>query len=160
MAREVARRLRTDGELVLRTVPIAPLAEMTADAVAAGFADALAGMVDERHRRQADQAVAAAEAGGAGAAGLEAVLQALQEGRVRTLLLDRDRAYTGATSTDGRPLTARMAPSSGESVATEPQLAERMIEQALDSDAVVSVVSGGAAAALDDHDGVAALLRW
>ncbi|MGZ4431309.1 MAG: baeRF10 domain-containing protein [Gaiellales bacterium] len=160
MAREVARRLRTDGELVLRTVPIAPLAEMTAHAVAAGFADALAGMADERHRQQAEQAVAAAEAGGAGAAGLDAVLQALQEGRVRTLLLDRDRAYTGATSTDGRLLTARMASSSGESVTTEPQLAERMIEQALDSDAVVSVVSGGAAAALDDHDGVAALLRW
>jgi len=95
----------------------------------------------------------AAAAGGRGAAGLEPVLEALEQGLVAELLLGADRPLPGAIAPDGHLLAARGG------LPTDPQFADRLVLRAFRTDAPTTVVGGEAAAALDDVDGVAGLLR-
>lgn len=100
--------------------------------------------------------------GGRGAVGLADVLSALAEGRVDRLLIDGERPLLGAVGPNGElvPPGIRPAGIAETELEPEPLLADRMVLQALQTGARVTVVDGEAAAALADADGVAALLRW
>ncbi len=100
--------------------------------------------------------------GGHGAVGLPAVLEALNEARVADLLFDRALEPVGAVAPDGRLGTVDAPPMGidASELRDEPRLLERMIEQAIATSAEVTPVSGPAAEALAEHDGVAAVLRW
>jgi hypothetical protein len=104
----------------------------------------------------------ASRSGGLGVAGLADVIEALEEGRVHQLLLDGERDWQGVETPDGRLFPAGIEPPGvdGADLRVEPLLADRLIERALKTDAMVSLVSGPAAAALEECDGVAAILRW
>jgi peptide subunit release factor 1 (eRF1) len=89
-----------------------------------------------------------------GSLGPQETLEALREGRVEHLLFDADRDYRGhgieqGLSYEGPPLGNDGLP-----------VAELMIEQALETGARVTPLVGDAAAALEEHAGVAALLRY
>lgn len=90
----------------------------------------------------------------AGAAlGPKEVLEALGEGRVRHLIFDADRDYTG------RPLDVQIPDASGGGDGGVPVI-ERMIELALTTGAEITPVEGDPKSELSEHDGVAALLRY
>jgi Bacterial archaeo-eukaryotic release factor family 10 len=95
----------------------------------------------------------AAAGGGRGATGLDAVLEALEEGLVERLLLDGERPLRGAVAPAGRIVVA------GSAHPPDPQFGDRLVLRACDIGARTSVVTGAAAAALADVDGVAAVLR-
>lgn len=101
-------------------------------------------------------------AGGAGALGLPDTLGALNEGRVEHLLFRSQLSASGFRVSQGGLLFADRpaAELSGGECVQEPLLVERMIERALDTRARITPVDGEAAEALDQHGGVAALLRW
>lgn len=104
----------------------------------------------------------ASRSGGLGAAGVADVIEALEESRVHQLFLDGERDWQGVETADGRLFPAGVQPPGVDpsELRVEPQLADRLIERALKTDATVSLVSGPAAEALADCDGVAAILRW
>jgi hypothetical protein len=86
--------------------------------------------------------------------GPQETLEALAQGRVEHLLFDAERDYTGhgieeGLAYQGPPLGVDGLP-----------VAELMIERALETDARVTPLEGEPAAALDEHDGVVALLRY
>lgn len=89
-----------------------------------------------------------------GSLGPQETLEALSEGRVEHLLFDADRDYRGegieqGLAYEGPPLGDGGLP-----------VAELMIERALETGARITPLDGEAAAALQEHDGVAALLRY
>jgi hypothetical protein len=86
------------------------------------------------------------------ALGPQETLEALAEGRVRHLIFDAERDY------EGRPLEEVIA-YAGDSEDDVP-VAERMIELAVATSAQITPVEDEAAEALEEHDGVAALLRY
>jgi len=86
--------------------------------------------------------------------GPQETLEALSQGRVEHLLFDADRDYSGhgieeGLAYEGPPLGQDGLP-----------VAELMIERALATGARVTPLEGEAATALDEHDGVVALLRY
>jgi hypothetical protein len=86
--------------------------------------------------------------------GPQETLEALSQGRVEHLLFDADRDYSGhgieeGLAYEGPPLDQDGLP-----------VAEVMIERALETGARVTPLEGEPAAALDEHDGVVALLRY
>jgi hypothetical protein len=85
------------------------------------------------------------------ALGPREVLEALAQGRVRHLIFDADRDYTG------RPLDAQAAADGGD---RDTPVAERMVELAVATGADITPVEGGPASKLAPHDGAAALLRY
>jgi peptide subunit release factor 1 (eRF1) len=103
-----------------------------------------------------------AAAGGRGAAGLGDVLGALGEGRIDRLVIARDRPIAGFAGRDGElvPPDARPPGLAEAELTPEPLFADRLALRALETGARVTVVTGEAAEALADADGVAALLRW
>jgi hypothetical protein len=89
-----------------------------------------------------------------GSLGPQETLEALAQGRVEHLLFDAERDYHGhgieeGLSYSGPPLGQDGLP-----------VTELMIEKALETGARVTPLVGDAASALDEHDGVAALLRY
>jgi hypothetical protein len=86
--------------------------------------------------------------------GPQETLEALVQGRVDHLLFDAERDYRGQGIEEG---LAYEGPPVGEDGLP---VAELMIERALETDARVTPLEGEAAAALDEHGGVAALLRY
>ena len=132
----------------------------------AQLAAALQPELDEAERRRGlalvERARDAALAGGNGALGVGDTLTALAEGRVAHLLLAAGTDLRGTRSPDGRLLPTGVVPPGADAseLSPEPLLAERMIEQALATDAAVTTVEGAAAGALAGSDGVAAILRW
>jgi peptide subunit release factor 1 (eRF1) len=101
-------------------------------------------------------------AGGAGALGLRAVCEALNAGRVEHLLYDDGLTVEGFVSSQGT-LHPRIEGAVAESDLTfsrDPLFVERLLEAALATSASVTPLNESAAAALAEHDGVAALLRW
>lgn len=104
----------------------------------------------------------ASRSGGPGVAGLAGVIEALEQGRVEQLLLDGERDWQGVETSDGRLFPSGIEPPGidASDLREEPLLADRLIERASRADATVSLVSGPAAAALEQCDGVAAILRW
>ncbi len=85
--------------------------------------------------------------------GPQETLEALEQGRVEQLLFDADRDYRGEGIEEG--LTYEVPEG-----AIEPPVTEILIERALGTSARVTPVFGEAAALLDEHDGVVALLRY
>jgi hypothetical protein len=94
-------------------------------------------------------------------AGSEAVLDALQGGRVDRLVIERDSVWSGRRIPDGTVLADSIAPVEPDlaGAIADAQLGEAMIEMALASDARVSILSYGVQ--LDEKaGGVGAFLRW
>lgn len=148
-----------DWEIVVddRTLEGKPATE-----VAAMLLPELAGAARRRELGQLEVAISAALAGGTGALGLAETLDALAQGRAAHLFFNNERDYVGMRAPDGTLMPAEAIPPQADfaELATEPRLAERMIEQALATDALVTPLEGAGAAKLDEYDGVAALLRW
>lgn len=86
--------------------------------------------------------------------GPQETLEALGQGRVEHLLFDADRDYSGRGIEEG---LAYEGPPLGQDGLP---VAELMIERALETGARVTPLEGEPAAALDEHDGVVALLRY
>jgi hypothetical protein len=94
-------------------------------------------------------------------AGSGAVLEALQDGRVDRLIIERDSVWSGRRIPDGTVLADSIAPVEPElaGAVADAQLGEAMIEMALASDARVSILSEGVQ--IDENaGGVGAFLRW
>ncbi|WP_205323847.1 VLRF1 family aeRF1-type release factor [Glycomyces sp. YM15] len=94
-------------------------------------------------------------------AGSEAVIDALQGGRVDRLVIERDSVWSGRRIPDGTVLADSIAPGEPElaTAIADAQLGEAMIEMALASDARVSILNDGVQ--LDEKaGGVGAFLRW
>lgn len=91
-----------------------------------------------------------------GALGVEETLQALAEARVEHLLLNA----RGGLGADRAEVEAALAAVGGDDGAADGELAERMVELALDTSARVTPVEGEAAEALAEVGGAAALLRY
>ena len=89
-----------------------------------------------------------------GSLGPQETLEALREGRVEHLLFDADRDYRGHGIEEG---LAYEGPPLGEDGLP---VAELLIERALQTGAGITPLEGDAAAALEEHGGVAALLRY
>jgi hypothetical protein len=114
-------------------------------------------------RRGRDETLARAfgEAALKAAPGSEAVLKALQEGRVERLLLESDSKWSGRRIPAGSVLTDGLVPGDPDTATAvaEAQLGEQMIEMALAQDATVSILSGDVR--MQEHaGGVGAMLRW
>lgn len=130
--------------------------------VAATVRSDLAGARLVRGERTAVQVRDTALAGGPGSLGLGETLAALQQGRVAHLLLDDSRAWPGSRAPDGYLVSEGETPPwvDGSRLATERDLAERMISSALDTGAEVTLLEPAAATPLGDSDGIGAQLRW
>jgi Bacterial archaeo-eukaryotic release factor family 5 len=89
-----------------------------------------------------------------GSLGPQETLEALSQGRVEHLLFDADRDYRGESIEQGLAYEGPPFDDDGLPVA------ELMIERALETSARITPLDGDAAAALQEHDGVAALLRY
>jgi hypothetical protein len=128
--------------------------------------EAVAPELERVHRRRelelVREALDRAAAGGAGAAGPAAVLDALIQGRVETLLIESGRRLAGVRAPDGRLAPEGAVPEGAraEDLTPEPHLVERMTELALGSSGEAVTVEGEAAEALARAGGVAAILRW
>jgi hypothetical protein len=138
------------------------LEHASAAEVAQRVTPALAQARQARAETLARRARDAALSGGPGSLGVRDTLAALAEGRVATLLLDTGRRWTGRRAPDGRLAVDGEDipgwPASG--LAPEPYLDERMVRQALASDAETVFLDPPAAGVLAGAGGAAALLRW
>jgi len=116
----------------------------------------------DRGRALAELVRDAALSGATGALGLSETLAALQEGRVAHLLLDDSRSWHGSRSPEGHLVTEGETPPwvDPDKLVAEPEMAERMIEKALETDAAMTLLQPDAATPLADSDGVGAVLRW
>jgi stalled ribosome rescue protein Dom34 len=123
--------------------------------IAERVAGLLPGLLRERELRLIETVKEAAYAGKERASlGPQETLEALNEGRVEHLVFDAERDYNGHGIEEG---LAYEGPPLGESGLP---VAELMIERALQTSARITPVVGDAATALDEHSGVAALLRY
>lgn len=116
----------------------------------------------ERERELVRLAEERALGGKAGALGLRAVTRALNEGRVEHLLYASGIELSGYVADDGS-LHAEVSGPIAESdlrLEREALFVERLIEKALATSARITPVDEDVAAALGEHGGVAALLRW
>ena len=116
-------------------------------------------------QRESELATAAREralGGGAGALGLRHVCDALNEGRVAHLLYDDRLELEGFVSAEGtvHPRVEGVVATSEVALEREPWFVERLVEAAIRTSAQVTPLQPDAADQLDDHEGVAALLRW
>src|SRR5262249_49986001 len=116
----------------------------------------------KRELKLVEQARDAALGPGTGALGLHATLDALTQARVSHLILEDGRGFKGLRSADGAVLVTADSTNGLDTreLQHEPNLAERMIERALSTDAKVTLAQGPAVEVLAEHEGVAALLRW
>jgi peptide subunit release factor 1 (eRF1) len=116
----------------------------------------------DREKELVDTALERALGGNAGAVGLRNVCAALNEGRVSRLLFREDLQLEGYVSEEGtlHPRVEGVTAASDLELTRQPLFVERMIEKAVSTSADVTPVNVDVAAALDDHEGVAALLRW
>jgi hypothetical protein len=147
----------TEAELVDRD-----LDEWTPARLLADLTPTLRSLRDRHDLALVLQARDAAASGGLGAVGLTDVLGILSEGRVARLLLDGTRPLETALGPNGEQVLAGMVDAGlvAWPARSDRLLADRVAIRAFETGARVSVVSGEAAAALTDSDGVAAVLRW
>ena len=138
------------SQLVLSQATPAQIEEALAPEIAAARAE-----------RDAQLAAAFAEAPPKAAIGSEAVLDALQGGRVARLVIERDTVWSGNQIPPGAVLADAIAPGESElaTAIADAQLGEAMIEMALASDARVSILGDGTTLG-EKAGGVGAFLRW
>ena len=151
------------GALEIVSSPFVPPDSASATEVAdAVVPDLERARLHERAVRAAEVREAGLTPGGAAALGLDETLAALDEGRVRELLIDPACERTGRRSPDGRlmPAGELLPGTSADELCAEPHLVERMIERALDTGARVTALEGRAAEHLGPWGGIAARLRW
>jgi peptide subunit release factor 1 (eRF1) len=117
---------------------------------------------EERARRLIETTKDRALSGGAGALGLGEVCDALNEGRVSHLLYDDAMTAHGFRSDEGTLHADESSEMAGSEVPlrAEPLLIERMVEKAIGTSASVTPLNTETAALLEEHGGIAALLRW
>lgn len=116
----------------------------------------------DRERALVQEAIDRTMSGGPGALGLRAVCDAINEGRVSHLLYDDALQVEGYVS-DEATLHPHPEGEMAQSIVElhpEPLLVERLVERAMTTSAAVTAVTSQAVEQLEDHDGVAALLRW
>lgn len=97
--------------------------------------------------------------GGAGALGVRDTLEAVNQGQVAHLLFSSDLQLSGYRSSAGT-LHADEEGTGGLELEPERLLVERMVEKVIGMSGRVTPVDEEAAAILDEHGGVGALLRW
>jgi hypothetical protein len=127
------------------------------------FADDLDELRVKRELKLVEQARdAALSSGGNGSLGLRDTLDALTQARVAHLILEDGRDWPGQRSQDGSILVGTDAPLGldPDGMVAEQNMAERMIERALGTDAKVTLLQGPATEVLAEYEGVAAILRW
>ncbi len=115
----------------------------------------------ERAQQLIDLARDRALSGSAGALGVADVLACLNEGRVDQLLVTETVQHAGHRSEGGYLYTDEQRPAArAQDLVEEPHLVERMIERAIETSASVTPIREEDAVGLEEHGGVAALLRW
>ncbi len=116
----------------------------------------------DREHELVEAVQARAMAGGAGALGLRQVCDALNAGRVEHLLFDDDLVLEGFRSSEGtlHPRIEGQAAQAGLDFERDPLFVEHLIEQAFATKAAVTPLGAEAAAPLEEHERVGALLRW
>jgi len=145
--------------LPMKTVQVDSIVDtVPAPEVAKHVAAELAATRERRDAALIAQVQDAALSGGKGSLGLSKTLAMLKEGRVDHLLLDESGHWSGERG-DGVYLYYDQTPQAMD-VEHVPDLGECMIELAVDTDALVTILGAEAAQPLASHDGVAALLRW
>ncbi|MDX1620268.1 MAG: VLRF1 family aeRF1-type release factor, partial [Nitriliruptorales bacterium] len=118
------------------------------------------------HRQREVELVEAAKgralSGGAGALGMKKVCDALNQGQVSHLLFQADLEATGYSTDEGtlHPSVSGSAAQAGFEMHEEPLFVERLVEKVLETSGRVTPLDDEAADLLDEHDGIAALLRW
>jgi Bacterial archaeo-eukaryotic release factor family 10 len=125
-------------------------------AIAARAAKLIADLRRRRALELVERAKQEGQGGTRGALGVEETLQALAEARVAHLLVDA----RGGLDVDRAEVEAALAAVGGDDGAADGELAERMVELALDTSARVTPVEGEAAESLAEVGGAAALLRY
>lgn len=113
----------------------------------------------EREVDLVEQVRERALSGGAGALGVGDTLEAVNQGQVDHLLFSSDLQLTGYRSS-AETLHADEEGTEGLELEPERLLVERMVEKVIGMGGRVTPVDEEAAAALDEHGGVGALLRW
>ena len=143
------------AELVTSAQVIGPAtANRIAEAVSADLAAA---------RLRRDHALADRVAGSKlSAQGVDQTLAAVQQGQAEMVLMSRDGRWSGSRSADGQFVAAgvRAPGTDGDHSVPEPDLAERIIELALDHDSRLVMLHPEAAERIPDSEGLAAMLRW
>jgi peptide subunit release factor 1 (eRF1) len=159
--RDEAAELVTDGAFRLLTTEQA-LEDAAPHEISDHVWPLLRSVHREREQELVSQAVERALGGNAGAVGLRNVCRALNEGRVSRLLYRADLEIEGVVSQEGtlHPRVEGPAAEADLEFEREPLFVERMVERAVSTDAQVTPVDPDVAGELDDHEGVAALLRW
>ena len=122
------------------------------DRIASRLEEIIPALNRDRELALIDRVEDAAQAGGRGALGAQETAQALAEARVEHLLLDAGRDFSGLG------IERAFASEGGEDGGLAP--GELLVESALRSGAHVTPVEDEAAARLDGHEGVAAILRY
>lgn len=124
--------------------------------------DLLRSVHRDREHELASLAVERALGGQAGAVGLRDVCNALNEGRVSHLLYDDQLEREGFVTAEGtlHPRVEGVMAQSDLEMRREPWFVERMLEAVIATSGSAVPLGGDAAALLEDHEGIAALLRW
>jgi hypothetical protein len=130
--------------------------------IAGTLAPLVAAARARRAHAAAERARDAALSGGNGSVGLADTAGALFEGRVHELVLDATPVRPGNEAPDGRVVAPGLVPGGTSEAALRavPDVTDWMLARALSTGAAITLLSGEAASALAQHDGVAALLRW
>lgn len=155
--KDAARQLLEPSGLTLM-----PVDTSWHDVSTQGIADALWDVVTaarrQREQELVDQVLSRGLSGGTAALGVQAVCEALNDGRVERLMYDTDMMIPGYVDTTNGRLYA--SDDGTTELASERYFIERMVGAALLTKAHVTPLSQEGAAPLGPYDRVAALLRW
>ncbi len=162
--REVTEELLRAGTEAIRVLVAEPAWEEAAPSVIADQAWPLLRSVHRyRERELVDHVFERTFGGGPAAVGLRNVCQALNQGRIAHLVYDTSAALEGYVSEEGtlHPRVEGLAAQAELAMTREPLFVERLLEQAIATNAAVTPIDDDEAAGrLRQHEGVGALLRW
>lgn len=116
----------------------------------------------EREVELVDTAIDRALAGGAGALGMRQVCNALNQGQISHLLFRSELEAEGYSTEEGTLHADVSGPAAQAGFEMRPErlFVERLVEKVIETSGSVTPVDEEAADRLDEHDGIAALLRW
>jgi peptide subunit release factor 1 (eRF1) len=163
---EVASTLKDELPRPLRArfAGILPIALEATDAEVLDAAREMAEEIERRTETEMVEELVESATAPRAALGLEPVLEALSDDRVHHLFIVSDFARDGAECPNCGRLVAGQdrdnCPRCGAKVEPLPDLAERIVNRALEQAAQVEMVSGEAAATLADYSGIGAWTRY